>query len=103
MEEEHHLQLWQPPTEAAAWHAGCAEVQLNILKSDCQQASHAVLNFLLDHLTGHTDESLQKERTAMEYEIKKKHCNMTLISSKMDGTFSLRRRDHRRATSGYRK
>uniref|UniRef100_A0A672MK71 Uncharacterized protein n=1 Tax=Sinocyclocheilus grahami TaxID=75366 RepID=A0A672MK71_SINGR len=62
---------------------GCSEVAVNQKR----------INFLPDNPLGQTDSSLQKERDALQEELKKKHLNMAFVDSKMELTFSLRRKE----------
>uniref|UniRef100_A0A9J8BKM6 Uncharacterized protein n=1 Tax=Cyprinus carpio carpio TaxID=630221 RepID=A0A9J8BKM6_CYPCA len=51
------------------------------------------INFLPDNPVGETDYSLQKEKDALQEEMKKKHFSMAVVDSRMDLTFSLRRKE----------
>jgi len=51
------------------------------------------VNFLPDNPVGQTNDSLESERNALQEETKKRHPNNALIDSKMEVTFSLRRKE----------
>ncbi len=78
--------------------AGCSEVAVNQKRvnndSRClKKAKRCEVNFLPDNPVGQTDCSLQKEKDALQEEMKKKHFSMAIVDSKMELTFSLRRKE----------
>uniref|UniRef100_A0A9J7Y220 Sterile alpha motif domain-containing protein 3 n=1 Tax=Cyprinus carpio carpio TaxID=630221 RepID=A0A9J7Y220_CYPCA len=78
--------------------AGCSEVTVNQKRvnndSRClKKAKRCEINFLPDNPVGQTDYSLQREKDALQEEMKKKHFSMAVVDSKMDLTFSLRRKE----------
>ncbi|KAL2093349.1 hypothetical protein ACEWY4_010661 [Coilia grayii] len=78
----------------------CPEIEVNFLKrkSSANQAPaknlkrprRAEVNYLPPCPVGETQESLEKERLDLLYEVKKKH-NERIIAAKMDKTFAVRR------------
>uniref|UniRef100_A0A9J8ANK3 Sterile alpha motif domain-containing protein 3-like n=1 Tax=Cyprinus carpio carpio TaxID=630221 RepID=A0A9J8ANK3_CYPCA len=75
---------------------GCAELILNrrdASKHTLKRPRRSELNFLPDIPTGFDEEALENERKWMEEEVKKKDVNMRALNTKMDFTFSLRRRE----------
>ncbi|ROL53305.1 Retrotransposon-derived protein PEG10 [Anabarilius grahami] len=75
---------------------GCAELILNrrdASKQTLKRPRRSELNFLPDIPTGFDEEALENERKWMEEEVKKKDVNMRALNTKMDFTFSLRRRE----------
>ncbi|KAK9528368.1 hypothetical protein VZT92_012534 [Zoarces viviparus] len=58
-----------------------------------KKARKCEVKFLPDNPVGQTDESLESERNALQEETKKRHPNKALIDSKMEVTFSLRRKE----------
>nr|XP_054592781.1 sterile alpha motif domain-containing protein 3-like [Nothobranchius furzeri] len=78
--------------------AGCSEVLVNRKRSKhdsrpLKKAKRCEVNFLPDNPTGQTDSSLQKEKDELKEEMQKKHPNMAAVKSKMELTFSLRRKE----------
>lgn len=78
--------------------AGCSEVTVNRRRANTdpgrlKKAKRCEVNFLPDNPTGQTASSLQKERDALPEEIKRKNPNMAFVDSKMELTFSLRRKE----------
>ncbi|KAK7877712.1 hypothetical protein WMY93_031572, partial [Mugilogobius chulae] len=79
--------------------AGCSEVIVNRKRqaSDgerrIKKAKRCEVNFLPDNPTGLTDSSLEHEKDALKEEMKKKNPNKDLVNSKMELTFSLRRKE----------
>lgn len=77
---------------------GCSEVAVNQKGANedsrrLKKAKRCEVNFLPDNPLGQTDSSLQKEKEALQEELKKKHLNMAFVDSKMELTFSLRRKE----------
>lgn len=81
--------------------AGCSEVAVNRKRqrsdnseSRClKKAKRCEANFLPDNPYGQTESSLQKEKESLKEDMKRKYPNMELIESKMEMTFSLRRKE----------
>ncbi|XP_056327522.1 uncharacterized protein LOC130240126 [Danio aesculapii] len=79
--------------------AGCSEVAVNHKKrmnEDCRhlkKARRCEVNFLPDNPVGQTVHSLEMEKDALKEEMKKKNFSRASIDSKMDLTFSLRRKE----------
>ncbi|KAI7793899.1 hypothetical protein IRJ41_005945 [Triplophysa rosa] len=59
----------------------------------CSEVARCEVNFLPDNPLGQTDSSLQKEKEALQEELKKKRLNMAFVDSKMELTLSLRRKE----------
>ncbi|XP_051780263.1 uncharacterized protein LOC127526999 [Erpetoichthys calabaricus] len=81
-------------------YAGCAEVQVNAYKRGfgsprgcLKKPRKSEVNFLPNHPGSQKDEDLETERQQLEDEVKKKNMNLDLINTKMDLTFSLRRKE----------
>ncbi|XP_060939247.1 sterile alpha motif domain-containing protein 3-like isoform X1 [Limanda limanda] len=77
--------------------AGCNEVRVNQRKNAevtrcLKKARRCEVNFLPDNPEGQTDESQERERKLIQEEVLKRLPNKTLIESKMEATFSLRRK-----------
>ncbi|XP_057182127.1 uncharacterized protein LOC130549013 [Triplophysa rosa] len=77
---------------------GCSEVAVNQKRANentsrLKKAKRCEVNFLPDNPLGQTDSSLQKEKEALQEELKKKRLNMAFVDSKMELTFSLRRKE----------
>ncbi|XP_065115909.1 uncharacterized protein [Paramisgurnus dabryanus] len=77
---------------------GCSEVAVNQRRASedsrrLKKAKRCEINFLPDIPIGETEYSLQKERDALQEELKKKHLNMAFVDSKMELTFPLRRKE----------
>lgn len=77
---------------------GCSEVAVNQKRAtedtrQLKKAKRCEVNFLPDNPLGQTDSSLQKEKEALQEELKKKRLNMAFVDSKMELTFSLRRKE----------
>ncbi|XP_073712383.1 uncharacterized protein [Misgurnus anguillicaudatus] len=81
--------------------AGCHEVGINKKRGgdgedqrkSLKKAKRGEVNFLPDHPTGQSDDTLEEERLILVEELKKRNKNETLISQKMNLTFSLRRQE----------
>lgn len=79
--------------------AGCTEVMINQkgdgakTKHPLKRARRSEVNFLPDYPADHTIDSLEAEQKALQEEMKKRHCNTSFISLKMEITFSLRRKE----------
>ncbi|CAL9690294.1 unnamed protein product [Knipowitschia caucasica] len=81
--------------------AGCSEVSVNRKRprsvgsdSRCfKKAKRCEANFLPDNPNGQSDSSLLKEKEALCEEMRKKYPNMAFVESKMEITFSLRRKE----------
>lgn len=81
-------------------NAGCKEVTINTRKENAENGGHSLkkprrseVNFLPDNPSGLSDESLEKEREAIKAEMEKKSPSMNFVSSGMERTFSLRRKE----------
>ncbi|XP_073671408.1 uncharacterized protein [Paramisgurnus dabryanus] len=81
--------------------AGCHEVGINKKRGgdgedhrkSLKKAKREEVNYLPDHPTGQSDDTLEEERLILVEELKKRNKNETLISQKMNLTFSLRRQE----------
>ncbi|KAL6486211.1 hypothetical protein MHYP_G00056030 [Metynnis hypsauchen] len=78
-------------------YAGCPEITVNFRqgssRSSLKRPRKSELNFLPDHPVGFNEEDLEKERALMEEEVKKKDMSLSVLKSKMEVTFSLRRKE----------
>ncbi|KAL7851800.1 hypothetical protein SRHO_G00175850 [Serrasalmus rhombeus] len=78
-------------------YAGCPEITVNFRQGSSRPSlkrpQKSELNFLPDHPVGFSEEDLVKERALMEEEVKKKDMSLSVLNSKMEVTFSLRRKE----------
>ncbi|KAK7160651.1 hypothetical protein R3I93_008342 [Phoxinus phoxinus] len=80
-------------------NAGCSEMVVNThsrqgsSRGSLKRPRRSELNFLPDHPVGLDEEELEKERSLMEQEVKKRNLSLTLLNAKMETTFSLRRKE----------
>ncbi|KAL7873971.1 hypothetical protein SRHO_G00049410 [Serrasalmus rhombeus] len=78
-------------------YAGCPEITVHFRQGSSRPSlkrpQKSELNFLPDHPVGFSEEDLEKERALMEEEVKKKDMSLSVLNSKMEMTFSLRRKE----------
>jgi len=80
-------------------NAGCSEMVVNThsrqgsSRGSLKRPRRSELNFLPDHPVGLDEEELEKERSFMEEEVKKRNLSLTVLNAKMETTFSLRRKE----------
>lgn len=80
-------------------NAGCSEMVVNThlrqgtSRGSLKRPRRSELNFLPDHPVGLSEEELEKARALMEEEVKKRNLSLTLLNTKMEMTFSLRRKE----------
>lgn len=78
-------------------NAGCSEMVVNThsrqgsSRGSLKRPRRSQHNFLPDHPVGLDEEKLEKERSLMEEEVKKR--NLSFLNAKMETTFSLRRKE----------
>lgn len=76
----------------------CSEVSINLKrmeegKKSIKKEKRCEVNYLTDNPEGPTDESLEKERSALQEETKKRLPKKALIDPKMEVTFALGRKE----------
>ncbi|KAG9276958.1 hypothetical protein AMEX_G6936 [Astyanax mexicanus] len=78
-------------------YAGCPEITVNFRQGSSRlslkRPRRSELNFLPEHPVGFSEEALERDRAFMEEEVKKKDMKLSVLNSKMDVTFSLRRKE----------
>ncbi|KAG9267257.1 sterile alpha motif domain-containing protein 3-like [Astyanax mexicanus] len=78
-------------------YAGCPEIEVNFRQGSSRlslkRPRRSELNFLPEHPVGFSEEALERDRAFMEEEVKKKDMKLSVLNSKMDVTFSLRRKE----------
>ena len=80
-------------------NAGCNEMVVNThsrqgsSQGSLKRPRRSELNFLPDHPVGLDEQELEKERSSMEEEVKKRNLSLTVLNTKMETTFSLRRKE----------
>ncbi|KAL2082779.1 hypothetical protein ACEWY4_022597 [Coilia grayii] len=78
-------------------NAGCSEMVVNThsrqgsSRGSLKRPRRSELNFLPDHPVGLDEEELERERSSMEEEVKKRHLSLTILNAMT--TFSLRRKE----------